>query len=76
MARCRASYLFGIETRERVGPRHDSAQLAVLGNSNQYQETQGWLYGAITPTSALNLELEIHYGDEIDFLNDRLGTKP
>lgn len=66
---------FGIETRERVGPRHDSAQLAVLGNSNQYQETQGWLYGAITPTSALSLELEIHYGDEIDFLNDRLGTK-
>jgi len=65
---------FGVETRERVGPRHDAAKLAVIGNSNQYKETQGWLYGAITPLSALSLELEIHYGDEIDFLNDRLGT--
>lgn len=66
---------FGVETRERVGPRRDASQLTIAGNSQLYDETQVWFYGAVTPLSPLSMELEMYYGDEIDFINDRLGTK-
>ncbi|WP_246028381.1 carbohydrate binding family 9 domain-containing protein [Shewanella atlantica] len=66
---------FGIVTRERVGRRHDSSQLAIDGNTQLFDETKGWGYSKIIPSRALTLDLDLSYGDNIDFANDQLGTE-
>ncbi|MCL1059859.1 carbohydrate binding family 9 domain-containing protein [Shewanella gelidimarina] len=66
---------FGLTNRQRVGRRHDSASLAVNNNSQMFDETMGWFYANMKPTRTLFLEVDIDYGDSIDFSNDQLGTK-
>ncbi|MCG9731272.1 carbohydrate binding family 9 domain-containing protein [Shewanella sp. Isolate13] len=66
---------FGVVNRDRVGRRHNGASLAIDGNTQMFSETMGWLYTNIKPTRTLFLELDINYGDDIDFANDQLGTK-
>ncbi|QYK02724.1 carbohydrate binding family 9 domain-containing protein [Shewanella psychrotolerans] len=66
---------FGYVQRDRVGPRHNGASLAIDDNTQLFNEQMGWFYSNITPLSALKLELDINYGDAIDFANDRLGTE-
>lgn len=66
---------FGVVNRDRVGRRHNGASLAIEGNTQMFSETMGWLYSNIKPTRTLFLELDINYGDDIDFANDQLGTK-
>ncbi|WP_028765415.1 carbohydrate binding family 9 domain-containing protein [Shewanella colwelliana] len=66
---------FGYVQRDRVGRRHNGASLAIDDNTQLFNEKMGWFYSNITPVSALKLELDINYGDAIDFANDRLGTE-
>lgn len=66
---------FGVVNRQRVGRRHDSASLAVANNTQMFDETMGWFYANMKPTRTLFVELDVNYGDSIDFANDQLGTK-
>ncbi|ABV87009.1 carbohydrate binding family 9 domain-containing protein [Shewanella pealeana] len=66
---------FGLVNRDRVGRRHNGASLAIDGNTQMFSETMGWFYSNIKPSRTLFLELDINYGDDIDFANDQLGTK-
>ncbi|MEZ9200075.1 DUF5916 domain-containing protein [Shewanella sp. 10N.286.54.B9] len=66
---------FGVVNRQRVGRRHDSASLAVKNNTQMFDETMGWFYANMKPTRTLFVELDVNYGDSIDFANDQLGTK-
>ncbi|MGS0680883.1 DUF5916 domain-containing protein [Shewanella sp. 125m-7] len=66
---------FGLANRDRVGRRHNGASLAIDGNTQMFTETMGWFYANIKPTRTLFLELDINYGDDIDFANDQLGTQ-
>ncbi|GIU47824.1 hypothetical protein TUM4438_27860 [Shewanella sairae] len=66
---------FGVVTRDRVGRRHNGASLAIDGNTQMFSETMGWFYGNIKPTRTLFLEVDVNYGDDIDFANDQLGTR-
>lgn len=66
---------FGVVNRQRVGRRHDSANLAVENNTQMFDETMGWFYANMKPTRTLFVELDVNYGDSIDFANDQLGTK-
>ncbi|MCL1094910.1 carbohydrate binding family 9 domain-containing protein [Shewanella kaireitica] len=66
---------FGVVNRQRVGRRHDSASLAVENNTQMFDETMGWFYANMKPTRTLFVELDVNYGDSIDFANDQLGTK-
>ena len=66
---------FGVVNRQRVGRRHDSASLAVKNNTQMFDETMGWFYANMKPARTLFVELDVNYGDSIDFANDQLGTK-
>ncbi|WP_108946827.1 carbohydrate binding family 9 domain-containing protein [Shewanella halifaxensis] len=66
---------FGVVHRDRVGRRHNGASLAIDGNTQMFTETMGWLYGNIKPSRTLFLEVDVNYGDDIDFANDQLGTR-
>ncbi|GIU05136.1 hypothetical protein TUM4261_06500 [Shewanella sp. c952] len=66
---------FGVVNRQRVGRRHDSASLAIENNTQMFDETMGWFYANMKPTRTLFVELDVNYGDSIDFANDQLGTK-
>lgn len=39
-----------------------------------FEETLGWFYTNFTPIGSLKLELDVSYGDDIDFANDRPAT--
>ncbi|WP_394130936.1 DUF5916 domain-containing protein [Shewanella maritima] len=65
----------GLTHRDRVGRRIDASNLAIEGNTTMFTETIGWFYTNFTPIDKLKLELDINYGDEIDFANNQLGTK-
>ncbi|WP_244325756.1 carbohydrate binding family 9 domain-containing protein [Shewanella aestuarii] len=64
----------GIATRERVGRRHNPSIIDIDNNTQMFNEVMGWFYTNFVPTQALKLELDVNYGDNIDFANDRLGT--
>ena len=64
----------GIAQRERVGRRHDPSNINIQNNTQMFDETIGWFYTNFVPVKALKLELDVNYGDNIDFVNDRLGT--
>lgn len=65
----------GAVNRERVGRRIDPSSLAIDNNTTRFDETQFWIYGELSPLQTLNLELDVSYGDDIDFSNNQLGTK-
>ncbi|NKF50370.1 carbohydrate binding family 9 domain-containing protein [Shewanella sp. WXL01] len=65
----------GIVHKNRVGLRLDPSKLAIEGNTDDFDVTLSWLYGYFTPIDPLKLELDINYGDEIDYANNQLGTK-
>ena len=64
----------GIAQRERVGRRHNPSNINIQNNTQMFDETMGWFYTNFVPMKALRLELDVNYGDNIDFVNDRLGT--
>ncbi|WOT03924.1 carbohydrate binding family 9 domain-containing protein [Shewanella youngdeokensis] len=66
---------FGLVNRQRVGQRQNSASLNIEGNSQMFTENSGWFYVNFKPSRTLFLELDVDYGDDIDFTNDQLGTK-
>ncbi|MFC3186978.1 DUF5916 domain-containing protein [Shewanella intestini] len=65
----------GLVNRERVGRRINASTIAIAGNTRSFNETFGWFYGQFTPLDPLRLELELSYGDDIDFANNQLGSK-
>ena len=64
----------GIVQRERVGRRHNPSIINIDGNTTMFEETLGWFYTNFTPIGSLKLELDVNYGDDIDFANDRPAT--
>ncbi|WP_434931644.1 DUF5916 domain-containing protein [Shewanella sp. HL-SH5] len=64
----------GITQRERVGRRHNPSNIDIDNNTQMFDETIGWFYTNFVPLQSIKLELDINYGDSIDFANDRLGT--
>ncbi len=58
---------------EKVGLRHDEANLAIDNNTSRFEENQVILYSNIKPTNRTYLSLEVTAGDKIDYRNDRLG---
>ncbi|MGZ9897991.1 carbohydrate binding family 9 domain-containing protein [Shewanella gaetbuli] len=64
----------GVVQRTRVGRRHNPANIDIENNTQSFDETMGWFYTNFLPIQQLKLELDINYGDNIDFANDRLGT--
>lgn len=61
----------GIIERERVGRRHDPSDIAINGNTTMFEETLGWFYTNFTPMGSLKLELDMYFGDDIDYANNR-----
>tara|TARA_R110002167_G_scaffold242290_3_gene447829 strand:- start:159631 stop:162042 length:2412 start_codon:yes stop_codon:yes gene_type:complete len=64
----------GIVQRQRVGRRHNPSIIDIEGNTSEFNETLGWFYTNFTPIGSLKLELDVNYGDDIDFANDRPAT--
>jgi hypothetical protein len=64
----------GIVQQERVGRRHDPSTITINGNTTVFDQTLGWFYTHFTPIGSLKLELDVNYGDDIDFANDRPAT--
>ncbi|QSX28759.1 carbohydrate binding family 9 domain-containing protein [Shewanella cyperi] len=70
------SYLaMGWVNRDRVGPRLDGSKLAIEGNTHEFNETQYWFYGNMSPLTWFTAQLDSAFGDEIDQANNRLGRK-
>jgi hypothetical protein len=46
---------------------------SIDGNTERFQENQAVIYGSIQPTAQISTELEITFGDKIDYDNNRLG---
>jgi len=65
---------FGVVNRQRVGQRHNNALLAIKHNTHMFNETMGWFYSNFKPSPTLFVELDVDYGNSIDFANSRLGT--
>ena len=60
--------------RERVGRRHDGASLAIDGNTQRFDETVWWFYGEFVPWKPIKAALDLSWGDDIDFSNDKPAT--
>lgn len=71
-----SSYLsFSYSNRDLVGSRIDKSSLAIDGNTTLFNEEQYTLSGEIKPILGLKLYANLHYGDAIDYTNNRLGLK-
>ncbi len=46
---------------------------SIDGNTERFQENQAIIYGSIQPTAQISTELELTFGDKIDYDNNRLG---
>ncbi|MDO6619488.1 MULTISPECIES: carbohydrate binding family 9 domain-containing protein [unclassified Shewanella] len=64
----------GFVHKDRVGRRHDGSSLAIDGNATMYDINFNWLYANFTPIQSLKLEIDMNYGDDIDYANDRAAT--
>ncbi len=58
---------------EKVGYRQDTENLDIKDNTSLFTEKQINFYGQFQPTPQLFSSLEITYGDQIDYDNNRLG---
>ncbi|WP_412971721.1 DUF5916 domain-containing protein [Glaciecola sp. MF2-115] len=65
----------GARKRDRVGLRIDPSILAIDGNSNLFQEYSYKMFFRTSPNQHLNFGVFQRVGDEVDFVNNRLGEQ-
>lgn len=68
-------FRLGLMQRERVGLRKDEQRLAIDGNTDRFTEQQVNMYAETRPNPAVFASVYARYGDQIDFVNNRLGTQ-
>jgi hypothetical protein len=56
-----------------VGLRHDESNIAIRGNTTQFEESFADIYAEFQPTAHVFAGVGIIAGDKIDYQNDRLG---
>lgn len=59
--------------RDKVGSRHNKANLAIDGNTTLFEENDISLYASIKPFLGFSISGDISTGDAIDYSNNRLG---
>lgn len=64
---------FTITDRDRVGTRERDYELSVTGNAPLFHETQVDMYYNTQLMPNLETSINLGFGDEIDFANNRLG---
>lgn len=61
-------------TREKVGRRLDASSLAIDGNTTLFDESRFWLEANANPLAWAGGGVSASWGDEVDLLNNRLGS--
>ncbi len=61
--------------RDRVGSRIDKTNLAIDNNATLFTENEWGMFAEIKPVSGFYINTRFELGDEIDFSNNRLGSK-
>jgi hypothetical protein len=67
-------YELNLVHSEKVGIRYDDTNADIDGNTSSFNEDQIELYASIKPDSRTSLSLELTVGDQVDYVNDRLGN--
>ncbi len=70
-SRLRVSYTH----RDSVGSRIDKSTLAIKNNTTLFTENEWSIFAEIKPTSGVYVNTRVELGDEIDYANNRLGSK-
>ncbi|MBU2893862.1 carbohydrate binding family 9 domain-containing protein [Colwellia sp. D2M02] len=59
---------------EKIGLRHDDSSLAIEGNTTRFTENQVNIYSKAQLNPRLYMNIDMTFGDKIDYRNNRLGT--
>ena len=70
-ARNQSSFTFHMGTRDRTGPRLDQSRIAIDANSKRFRQEFFTLDYNTRPSPELGLGINVQWGDEVDFANNR-----